>query len=79
MEENPGKGEGTSERVGTSSGCSKVATFSSQENGGLHDQLWPLQKTQELQVLFVFHCGLQVSLPTSLHALHLSCKESEGL
>ena len=59
--------------------CRKAAAFSGQESGGLHGQLWPTQKTQNLQGPISFHCGLQTSLPTSLHGLHLSCKESEGL
>ncbi len=56
-----------------------MATFSGQESGGLQDQLLPVQKTQDLQDLLAFHCGLQTSLPTSLHGLHLSYKESESL
>ena len=53
--------------------------FSTQESGGLQDQVWSMQKTQDLQGSLPFHSGLQTSLPTSLHGLHLSCKESEIL
>jgi hypothetical protein len=38
-----------------------------------------MQKTQDLQGPFVPQSGLQTSLPASLHGLHLSCNENQGL
>jgi hypothetical protein len=40
----------------------------------VQDEVWPVQKMQELQGELPFNCGLQTSLSTSLHGLHLSCK-----